>query len=155
MYNIYANSKKELITSLRSNLMELEKTFGKKNSHFTICKRSGDLIKTLEESLKDKLPSHLNISDDLNGFADFLSESNLFKWLKIENKIDNRFSVQIKNCSMAATCGHPRLNPENKICPMAMVVGAFLKYNHPEATIIMSPSIFSAQDSETIIDIMK
>jgi len=145
--------KDELISALRTNIDFLEKD-SLKNSNTNVYHNAYNLIDLIESKLKNKSGNLLGVSSDLENFIKLISETNLFKWINFEKVAENQYQVKIESCDLAQQCTHPRLNPEKKICPMALLAASFLKYNHPTAKVFIEPSKFAPHDSETNINLV-
>lgn len=150
MPNLQESTRNEFVSALRANISFLKKNFPKiKNAD--VCQNSCNVVDVIENKLRTSTDDFTNISNNIEKFTNFISESGLFKRISFDEISDNRYQVTVRGCELAQQCIHPRLNPERIICPMAFLAASFLKYNDSKTQIFIEQSKFTAQDSETTI----
>ncbi len=148
-------TRKELLEAIDSAIKPLKEEMKKitKKDNLSICFPVEIFYENLKKCLSGKIEDPSDIPFDMDSFIKFVSKCGFFKRGSLKEISDKRYQIQIEGCDRISECTHPRLNPENKVCPLALVAGAFLKFNYPNSHVIVEPSKFTPQDSITNIDI--
>ena len=120
------------------------------DGHEVIYHPTLDLLLKIEERAKLKLVSAKTLDEALANFSTFLVKAQVLKEFGYSKSEDGKYTVFVNGCVWALHI-HRELEPENVICPWAMIAMALVQKFEVER-LKENGSKYSPEGSETVIE---
>jgi hypothetical protein len=120
------------------------------DGHEVIYHPTLDLLLKIEERAKLKLASAKTLDEALTNFSTFLIKAQVLQNFAYKKSLDGKYSISVEGCVWAKHIHH-ELEPENVICPWAMIAMALVQKFEVER-LKENGSTYSPDGSETVIE---